>query len=435
MNLHSKGFVSYLDELAAGVIRKKQWKPRSARFSKIEQGTKSMAGQATRMIANRIQRVQDPVIPIVGRWTRDTPGTISLGQGVVHYAPPSEVFDAVSRAATEDRSLDRYGSVAGQEPLLDLIKQKLIRENAIDPDSDGSSVVCTAGANMGFMNAVLAVADVEDEIILLSPYYFNHHMAIEIAGCRPVIVSTTAENQPDVEAVRKAITARTKAIVTVSPNNPTGAVYSKADLTELNALCAERGLYHISDEAYEYFLHDGVTHFSPGSQVGSGEHTISLFSLSKTYGLAGWRIGYSVVPDHLLDPIKKIQDTNLICPPIVCQVAAIAALKVGPDWCQEQIAGLSDVRNSALSILSTLGDRCQISVPQGAFYLFLKLRTRRRDMELVQTLIQDHFVAVLPGSAFGADTGCSLRISYGALDAKSVIEGVGRLRRGLTDLL
>ena len=102
-----------------------------------------MAGQATRMISNRIQKVQDPVIPIVGRWTRENPGTISLGQGVVHYAPPPEVFEAVSRAAVEDRSLDCYGSVVGNEQLLDLIKQKLIRENGIDADAARSSVVCT----------------------------------------------------------------------------------------------------------------------------------------------------------------------------------------------------------------------------------------------------------------------------------------------------
>ena len=387
------------------------------------------------MIARRIQQVQDPVIPIVGRWTSETPGTISLGQGVVHYAPPQEVFDAVSQAALQDRDLDRYGSVVGNDRLIELIEQKLRRENGIDTTAQPSSVVCTAGSNMGFLNAVLAVADVGDEIILLGPYYFNHHMAIEMAGCRCVIVATTDDNQPDVDSVRKSITPRTRAIVTVSPNNPTGAVYSRDDLAALNALCAECGVYHISDEAYEYFLHDGVKHFSPGSEAGAGQHTISLFSFSKAYGLAGWRVGYSVVPAGLLDGIKKIQDTNLICPPKVCQVAAMAALEVGSDWCHKQIAGLSAVRDATLESLATLGERCQISIPQGAFYLFLKLQTEQADLSLVEMLIRDHRVAVLPGSAFGSSDGCSLRISYGALDAHSVSEGVGRLRRGLTKLL
>jgi aspartate/methionine/tyrosine aminotransferase len=389
----------------------------------------------TGMIARRIQQVQAPVIPIIGRWTGENPGTISLGQGVVHYAPPTEVFDAVAQSARNDRDLDRYGSVIGIQPLIDLIQRKLILENGIDPAGQGSSVVCSAGANMGFLHAVLAIADVGDEIILLSPYYFNHHMAIEIAGCRCVCVATTSENQPDLDAIRRAMTPRTRAVVTVSPNNPTGAVYSRDDLVAVNALCARLGVYHISDEAYEYFLYDGVPHFSPGSLPGAGQHTISLYSLSKAYGLAGWRVGYTLVPDHLLEAIKKIQDTNLICPPRVCQIAAIAALEVGSGWCRQQTGGLAAVRDAALDSLATLGTRCQISRPQGAFYLFLKLQTEQADMTLVETLIRDFGVAVLPGSAFGSGDGCSIRISYGALDAKSVSEGIGRLRRGLTELL
>lgn len=387
------------------------------------------------MISSRIQNVQAPVIPIVGRWTTEHPGTISLGQGVVNFSPPAEVFRAVSQAASDDRSLDRYGPVAGNETLLELIAAKLSGENGIDPAGQDAAVVCTAGANMGFLNAVLAVADVGDEIILLSPYYFNHHMAIEMVGCRAVVVPTDAENQPDLDAISRAITKRTRAIVTVSPNNPTGAVYSRNDLESINSQCARSGLYHISDEAYEYFLHDGGEHFSPGSMSGASEHTLSLFSLSKAYGMAGWRVGYSVVPNHLLDGIKKVQDTNLICPPIVCQVAATAALGVGSKWCHDQISGLSKVRDTALQTLADLGDRCHISRPRGAFYLFLDLQTTRDDMALVETLIREFKVAVLPGSAFGVSGGCSLRLSYGALDAQSVIQGVGRLRDGLTKLL
>ena len=387
------------------------------------------------MIANRIQQVQDPVIPIVGRWTSEHPGTISLGQGVVHYAPPEEVFRAVAESAQPDRGLDRYGPVAGNDLLIEAIEKKLIAENEIDPIADQSSVVCTAGSNMGFLNAILAIAEIGDEIILLSPYYFNHHMAIEIAGCRPVIVPTDRENQPDIDAIAQAITPRTKAVVTVSPNNPTGAVYSKDDLAEINLMCAARGLYHVSDEAYEYFTHDGVRHYSPGSAIGASEHTISLFSLSKAYGMAGWRIGYSVVPNHLLVGIKKIQDTNLICPPIICQVAAEAALQVGSQWCRKQIAGLTAVRDATLETLSQLGDRCQFAVPHGAFYVLFQLQTDQSDMALVETLIRQFGVAVLPGSAFGESNGCTLRLSYGALDPQSVSEGVGRLRDGLATLL
>lgn len=387
------------------------------------------------MIARRIQQVQDPVIPIVGQWTRQHPGTISLGQGVVHYAPPTEVGIAVAKAAAEAPELHRYADVAGNAELIALIEQKLAAENAIDVRAQRASVICTAGANMGFVNAVLAIADVGDEIILLSPYYFNHHMAIEIAGCRAVVVACDAEYQPDLRAIEQAVSPRTRAIVTVSPNNPTGAIYSSATLTQINRLCRERGLYHINDEAYEYFLYDDASHFSPGSLAGAGEYTLSLYSLSKSYGMAGWRVGYSVVPEHLVHSIKKIQDTNLICPPIVCQTAAIAALRVGSGWCLRANAGLGRVRDAAIERLASLGSRCDVSTPQGAFYFFVKLHSDRGDMEIVETLIRDHGVAVLPGSAFGEVGGCSIRLSYGALQADTVIEGIGRLCRGLDQIL
>ena len=130
----------------------------------------------------------------------------------------------------------------------------------------------------------------------MSPYYFNHEMAVTMAGCRPVLVATDDDFQLDLDAVAAAITANTRAVVTISPNNPSGAVYPEADLRELNRLCAERGVYHIHDEAYEYFLYDGAEHFSPGSLPDAGDHTISLFSLSKAYGFASWRIGYLPPP-------------------------------------------------------------------------------------------------------------------------------------------
>lgn len=381
-----------------------------------------------------MQQVQAPVIPIIGKLIADNPGTISLGQGVVHYSPPPAISASVAEALRDDPILlNRYGDVRGIQALQELIVAKLAMENRIEAESE--CIVCTAGSNMGFINSVLAIADSGDEIILLSPYYFNHHMAIEMAGCRPVVVETNSEHQFDVAMVNQAITSRTRAVVTVSPNNPTGAVYSEDALTELNRLCAARGIYHIADEAYEYFTYGEARHFSPGSLAGAGEHTVSLFSLSKAYGMAGWRVGYMVAPKQLVAPIKKIQDTNLICPALVCQVAAAAALRVGSGWCLEQVASLHAVRGMAIEALSSLGDRCRFASPQGAFYLFLQLQASVDDMTLVEMLIRQHKVAVLPGSAFGATQGCSLRLSYGALDSGTIAEGLGRLRRGLDSLL
>lgn len=288
---------------------------------------------------------------------------------------------------------------------------------------------------MGFLNAILAIADVGEEIILMSPFYFNHEMAIEIAGCKPVIVSTTDDYQLDFDAIRQAMTPRTRAIVTVSPNNPTGAVYSKQALTAVNRLCATAGIYHISDEAYEYFVYDGSEHFSPASLPEAAAHTISLFTLSKAFGMAGWRVGYMVVPGELLMPVKKIQDTNLVCPPRINQLAAAAALDAGYEWCRPRVQELGRVRNIVLQELSELGDRCRIPNPRGAFYMLLQLASRQADMALVEKLVQDYGVAVLPGGTFGVQDACAIRISYGALEAETVMEGINRLKCGLSELL
>jgi aspartate/methionine/tyrosine aminotransferase len=181
--------------------------------------------------AARMDAVQTPVIPVIADLIRSTPGTISLGQGIVSYGPPREAVEALAAfgGKIEDH---RYGPVEGLPDLVAAISEKLQRENGIAA-SRGRRVLVTAGGNMAFMNAVLAIADPGDEIILLAPFYFNHDMAIVMAGCRTVSVPTDAAYQPRLDALRAAITPRTRAIVTVSPNNPSGAVYSEASLREI----------------------------------------------------------------------------------------------------------------------------------------------------------------------------------------------------------
>lgn len=386
----------------------------------------------SRTPTDRIQTIQSPVIPIVGEWIAAHPGTISLGQGVVHYSAPESVGNTVAESVKNDPSIDRYNNVRGIEMLIDRIGRKVQTENRLPLDR--SSIVITPGSNTGFLNAVFAIADVDDEIILLSPFYFNHEMAIDLAGCKPVHVPTDENYQIDLAAIENAITPKTRAVVTVSPNNPTGAVYSEASLTAVNQLCKKHDIYHISDEAYEYFIYDGK-HFSAGSLSDASDHTISLYTLSKAYGMAGWRMGYMVLPSHLETAVKKIQDTNLVCPPILNQVAAAAAMDAGAEWCGKQIAGFKDVRDLVLEQLSSLGDRCRVPRPDGAFYVLAQVQSEREDMDLVQTLIRDYGIAVMPGSTFGVKSGCSLRIAYGALDSKTVAEGMGRLVTGLGKLL
>jgi aspartate/methionine/tyrosine aminotransferase len=371
--------------------------------------------------------VQTPVIPTVAALIAKTPGTISLGQGIAHYPPPPAVHQALANFGS-DPGAHVYQAVTGTPALKTAIQQKLASDNRVDIPQE--RIVVTAGANMAFNNALLAVASQGDEIILLSPYYFNHEMAITMADCVPVVVPTDDNYQPDIAAIENAITPRSKAIVTVSPNNPTGAVYPAETLQAINDLCREHGVFHISDETYEYFTYEGVKHVSPLEFAGAHPHTISIYSLSKAYGFASWRIGYMVIPDTLTHAVEKIQDTVLICPPVVSQVAATAALTVGKTYCEPFVAGYADVRTLVLAQLEQLADFVTVPRPDGAFYCLLNCDLPLAPMQVVQQLIRDFGVAVIPGDTFGID-GCYLRISYGALDKDSVDAGIGRLCEGL----
>lgn len=379
-----------------------------------------------------MQAVQDPIIPQLGEWNRQHPGTISLGQGVVYYGPPAAALEA-ARNYPDNADAHFYGPVEGEPALHTAIAAKLQTDNGIE--AGRQPIVVTAGSNMAFLNALFAITDPGDEIILLTPYYFNHEMAIRMLNCTGIPVATDIGYQPDLAAIEAAITPRTRAVVTISPNNPSGAVYPRHTLTAVNELCRRRGLYHISDEAYEYFTYDGARHFSVASLPDAADHTISLFSLSKAYGFAGWRIGYMLVPSRLLEAVKKAQDTNLICPTRIAQQAAVAALAAGRGYCDRRLAALTETRGLILAELGQLGNLCTLPTAAGAFYIFLRLHTDLDALTLVRRLIAEFGVAVVPGNPFGCNNGCYVRISYGALEGTTALKGVRRLSHGLHSML
>ncbi|MGK7931874.1 MAG: pyridoxal phosphate-dependent aminotransferase [Microcystaceae cyanobacterium] len=379
---------------------------------------------------SRMNIVQSPIIPIVGQLIRENEGTISLGQGVVFYPPPSQIQEGLSQFLANPKH-HLYQGVQGIPELQELIIKKLQTDNNISLSSQ-QDIMVTAGGNMAFMNALLAITSAGDEIILNLPYYFNHEMGIMMADCKPVYVPTDSNYQLQLDLLEAAITPKTRAIVTISPNNPTGVVYPESSLRAVNQLCKERGIYYIHDEAYDYFTYQKDSYFSPGAIPDSEQHTILLYSLSKAYGMASWRIGYLVFPKHLKEALAKIQDTFLICPPVISQYAALQCLNLGKSYCQPYLKQINEVRQIVLEKLNALQDFCTLIPTQGAFYVFLKINQPIDDFTLVKYLIEHHKVAVLPGNTFGLKDGCYLRIAFGALQKETVSEGIDRLVTGIT---
>lgn len=394
--------------------------------------------------ARRLAEVLEPVIPLVAELSRRQAGTLSLAQGMVSWGPPAAVHQAVAEALAQAAAhgdaaseLDRYGPIQGDPGLLERIAAQLSSQHGLEAQS--SALLVTAGSNMAFQVVIQALCDRGDEVILPTPWYFNHVMAVQLAGAVPVAVA--AGLQPDPERLAAAITPRSRAIVTVSPNNPSGVVLEPERLAAINALCAARGLLHISDEAYAAFVHGGVPHCSPGAAAGAAEHTVTLQSLSKAFGMAGWRLGYAAVPPQLLPALAKVLDTTLICPPRLTQIAAIAALEAGPAWMAPRLAALEQRRQLLLQNLAAMQGRGLpvrlLAQPDGAFYGLLAVGTSLPGLELVQRLIQEHGVAALPGESFGlpaSGTEAVLRLSYGLLDGAELTQALTRLERGLEAL-
>jgi len=407
--------------------------------------------------ARRLQHVLTPVIPEISALVRATPGCLSLAQGMVRWGPPAAVAAAVTEALVEEAqaqhgsaqtaAIHRYGAMAGDPELLAAIARDLTNpERRGGPlDLEGAQLLVTAGSNMAFNAIAQVITDPGDQVIVPLPYYFNHVMAVQLAG--GVAVPVEAGLLLDPEVLAAAVTPRTRAIVTVSPGNPSGVVQPPAVLAAINRLCATRGLFHLHDEAYEHFVHGATPHWSPGSLPGAAAHTVSLFSLSKAYGMAGWRVGYAVVPAPLMAGIAQVQDTVLICPPRLTQRAAVAALAAGADWCRPRVLALASLQRQLIAAVAAARRRDLpvrlLAEPDGAFYGLLALepeasaRLARSGLDarqLMRRLAAQHRVAAVSGDAFGLD-GHVLRLSTGMVDGAELARALERLFDGIAALL
>lgn len=356
---------------------------------------------------------------------------ISFGQGIPFFPPPKSAVDAAKNSMMQAKGY-QYSTDAGWLDLRKKIAEKVSSSTKANVHAE-HNVMVTSGANQAFMNAVLAITSPGDEIIFLMPSYFNYVMAAQLVSCKPVFVETTKLFQPEIEKIKTKISKKTKAIVTISPNNPTGAVYSKESLKSINQLCEQNHLFHISDEVYEYFVYDDIKHVSPLNFDQSLGHTISLFSLSKAFGLSGYRIGYMIHPKFLFDDLLKAQDTIGICAPSPSQAAAINAIPLKQSYCTKYFDKIKRNREIVISKLSEI-PRVHGSWTKGAYYFFITVDSSLSSLALAKQLIEEYGVIVLPGSMFDVSF-CSFRLSYGNLSEKKVNEGITRLINGIQTLL
>ena len=316
--------------------------------------------------------------------------------------------------AIRNGSVGGYSENAGLVSLRKAIVEKLKRDN--DIEADISQILVTVGAIEGLSAAVMAIIDPGDEVLLFTPTYSTHIRQVVIASGKPVLVPTIEEEgfALDFDAIKKAITPKTKAIICCSPNNPTGTVFSEKELREMASLALQHNLMIITDEAYEYFVFDGHQHFSIASIPEMKGHVISCYTFTKTYAMTGWRIGYLHADESLIPQITKAHIPFAICAPVVSQYAALAALEGPQDCISEFRAHYLAARNLMCERLDDLDSVFAYYRPDGSYLMFPKilLEEGKDSMAFCKNLLKNGKVSTTPGIAFGPTGESHLRLSF-----------------------
>jgi len=359
---------------------------------------------------------------------------IGFGAGEPDFDTPSHIKEAAKRAL--DEGFTKYTPVSGIEELKKAICQKLKKENSLDYRT--SEIIVSCGAKHCLYNALQVLCQEGEEVILPAPYWVSYIEQIKLAGARPVLVETGEESGFKIfpSELKRAITSKTKLFLLNSPNNPTGAVYSKEELEALAEILKKEGIYVISDEIYERIVYDDVKHTSIASLGPEIKKlTVLVNGVSKTYSMTGWRIGYAAGGEEIIKAMANLQSHSTSNPTSIAQKAALTAICGKEKSLEEMLFEFRKRRDYMLNRIKEIpGVSCL--KPQGTFYLFVNIssllrrkynnQTIENSLILTELLLSEAKVAVVPGSAFGADD--YLRLSY-ATSMDNIVEGLARIKK------
>lgn len=367
------------------------------------------------------------IIKRIELMARANKGVISLAQGIPSFDTPQHIAEAAKKAI-DTHLVDKYTAGFGIDSLREAIARKVGEENGIEVAKE--EVIVTHGATEAFMAIFMALLDKNDEIIVPTPNYASHLTQITVAthGSKAVFVPLTETKTAwmlNSELLEKAITSRTKAILICNPSNPIGKVYTKEELKTVAKIALKHNLFIITDEIYEHFTFDGKKHVSIGSFPEVRDRTISVFGVSKSYAMTGWRIGYIIAKKQITDEIFKIHDTIITCPTAVSQYAALAAF-VGPQSIISEFKKVFERRRAIVAKELAKTNKLTFILPQGAYYSFPKIVKPVDDVAFAIKLIKEAKVAVVPGSPFGKGGENHIRISFGCNDER-LVEGLRRV--------
>jgi aspartate aminotransferase len=358
---------------------------------------------------------------------------VDFGAGEPHFATPQHIKDAAIAAI--QGNFTKYTAVPGTPELRDAI----VHRHAVDFDSDykREEAMASVGGKQVLFNAILVLVDHGDEVILPVPYWVSFKDIIRFAGGTPVYLETDEQQgfMLTAEMIERAITPRTKLIILNSPSNPSGAVMSAEDMTAIVHLAAQRGIWVISDECYVYLNYTGKR-FSVGSVRECKDRLLVIGSLSKTYAMTGWRLGYGLGPAPVISAMQKLQSQSTSNPTSIVQKAAVAGLN-GPQQCVEEMrTEYIRLRDHVVTGLRAIpGITC--TMPQGAFYAYPNVSSffgrggLKSASDVAGRLLRESHVATVPGEGFG--TREHIRVSY-ATPTAELDRGLERMRKFFASL-
>lgn len=377
-------------------------------------------------LSKRAQNVPLSGIRKMFELAKDYDNVVNLCIGEPGFKTPENIIDAAQKVLETGNI--KYSSTVGIDALRKAVWKKLEDENGIKVGSI-DEIMITTGAGEALALSVQALINPGDEVIISNPYWTNYRGYISVAGGEEVLVDTFEEDGFSIKAssIEKAITSKTKMIILNSPSNPTGAVISKEEWIKIGKLAKKHKLMILSDEPYEKLLYDGVENFSLASMPEFKENVITVNSLSKTYAMTGWRVGYVHAPAYIIKGIAKLKENLSTCVNSISQYAAIEALSGPQNQLLIMVEEYKKRRDLLVNALNQLeGVSCMM--PQASFYAFPNIKKLNMTSDQVaEFLIKEIQVVTTPGSAFGSAGEGYLRLSF-ASSQEDIIEAIKRLK-------
>ena len=360
------------------------------------------------------------------------------GEKVIHFEIGRPDFDTpeyIKKAAIESLNAGNvfYTSNFGTMELRQAIADKLRRENGVDYKA--TEILVTAGLSEAVFAVLATILEEGDELLVPDPVWLNYINVPNLLNAVPVTYELKEENgyQLDLNEIRAKITPKTRAIVIVTPNNPTGGVLSRETLEGLAKIVIENDLLVISDEVYERLIYDGEKHVSIASLPGMKERTFTMNGMSKAYSMTGWRLGYVAAPEEYITVINKFHQHNTTCAVSFGQAAAVVALREEGDEVNEMVKEYQRRRDYAVAAINGIeGISCL--KPKGAFYIFINCKSLgMRSAALADYLLENAKIALVPGDVFGPGGEGYLRMSF-ANSYENIVEGCRRLSEAVASL-